>query len=286
MHIKCKRVRKIISRSQGTPPPTGPFPPLPAPPLMPPTPPAAAAQQSRPGPDVVTLTPCKSTIQVNQARLVVYDISSFISCQALMSAVSCPCPANSESCLHEFQILHICSDKPPAWSIAQSSTFPVKFSNLSLQGHLAIMDGHNLYVPILQGAIHYLENDHISSDLRHASVKTIANVLANVASHPDANLSCLLLEPCSASLCDLRFRDVVTIIDFARRQIPNTQNMRLETRLTSSSKSQLSFCKVHPSAPRVCPNPLCFHQVSSDVGSSKLLLFSLPQAVCFRATAS
>ena len=271
MHIKS---RSPGAPQPGTSQPAGPFPPLPAPPLMPPTTPAAASQQSRPrGPDVVDLTPCKSNIASNQARVIVYDITSFVSLQSLMSAVACSCPANSEACLHTFRILHICTDKTPEWSIAQSSTFPVQFSNLSLQGHLAIMDGHNLYVPILQGATPYLENEGENSELRLAFVKTIANVLAIVASHQDANLSCLLLEPCYSSLCDLRFRDVVTIIDFARRQLPNSNlTMRLETRLPCPNRSQLSFCEDHPSAPRVCPNPLCFRQMANDAGPSSSLL--------------
>ena len=251
----------------GTPQPSGPFPPLSViPPLFPPTPPSA--QPRKPGPDAVTHASCKSKLNPDQARIIVYDASSFISCQSLSLTLSCPCSVNDDSCQHVVQVLHIPrDDKPPVWSVAKTSKFSTVFSSLSLQGHLAVMDAEsNLYVPILEGAIDYVENDHISSDLRHACVKTIANVLAIIHQHPRANLSSLLLEPCSASLCDLRFRDLIAIVDFARRQIPNTPNMRLEARVVTPSKTRLSYCKHHPRAPRVCVQ--CFFQVDESSPAS------------------
>ena len=199
----------ILHRSSSASQPLGPFPPLPLaqiPPLFPPTP--SVPQPKKPGPDSVQHTSCKSPIDINQAKVCVYDNSSFLSCTALNTQISSSCNCTSEAvCDHSLQILHMSSssDKPPVWSIAKVASFTSIFSTLSLQGHLAIMDGQaNLYVPILAGAIDYLDSEYISSELRSASVKTIANVLATVVAHPRSNLSSLILEPCSASLCACR----------------------------------------------------------------------------------
>ena len=245
----------------------GPFPPLiTAPPLFPPAP--TVQQPRKTGPDSVLYASCKSDITSDQAKLIMYDTSSFVSCTALNAAVTAMCTTrnvemNEESCDHNLQILHIPNDnKAPVWSIVKASRFARVFSQLSLNGHLAVMDDQsNLFVPLLAGAIDYLEIDHMSSKLRHASVKTVAHILATVASHPRANLSSLLLEPCSASLCDLRFRDVITIVDLARRQLPDAQKMRLEVRAVTPTKVKMSFCKFHPHAPRVCTQ--CFYQSPS-----------------------
>ena len=265
----------ILHRSSSASQPLGPFPPLPLaqiPPLFPPTP--SVPQPKKPGPDSVQHTSCKSPIDINQAKVCVYDNSSFLSCTALNTQISSSCNCTSETvCDHSLQILHISSssDKPPVWSIAKVASFTSIFSTLSLQGHLAIMDGQaNLYVPILAGAIDYLDSEYISSELRSASVKTIANVLATVVAHPRSNLSSLILEPCSASLCDLRFKDVVNIVDFARRQMSFfsscEQSLRLEVRAVTPSKTKMSFCKIHPRAPRVCTQ--CLFQSSSDSDST------------------
>ena len=235
----------------------GPFPPLvTSPPLFPPAP--TVQQPRKTGPDSVLYASCKSDITSDQAKLIMYDTSSFVSCTALNAAVTAMCTTrnvepNEDSCDHNLQILHILNDnKMPVWSIVKASRFARVFSQLSLNGHLAVMDDQsNLFVPLLAGAIDYLEIDHMSSKLRHASVKTVAHILATVASHPRANLSSLLLEPCSASLCDLRFRDVITIVDLARRQLPDAQKMRLEVRAVTPTKVKMSFCKFHPHAPRV-----------------------------------
>ena len=243
----------------------GPFPPLTTtPPLFPPAP--TVQQPRKIGPDSVLYASCKSDITSDQAKLIMYDKSSFVSCTALNVAVTAMCTTrnvevNEESCDHNLHVLHIPNGhKAPAWSIVKASRFARVFSQLSLNGHVAVMDDQsNIFVPILAPA--YFEIDHMSSELRHASVKAVANILATVAFHPRANLSSLLLEPCSASLCDLRFRDVLTIVDLARRQLPDAQKMRLEVRAVTRDKLKMSFCKFHPHAPRVCTQ--CFYQSPS-----------------------
>ena len=243
----------------------GPFPPLTtAHPLFPTLP--TVQQPRKIGPDTVLYASCKSDITSDQAKLIMYDKSSFVSCQALNAAVTAMCTTrnvevNEESCDHNLHVLHIPNGrKAPVWSIVKASRFARVFSQLSLNGHVAVMDDQsNIFVPILAPA--YFEIDHMSSELRHASVKAVANILATVASHPRANLSSLLLEPCSASLCDLRFRDVLTIVDLARRQLPDAQKMRLEVRAVTRDKLKMSFCKFHPHAPRVCTQ--CFYQSPS-----------------------
>ena len=193
----------------------------------------------------------------------------------LVKLLSCSC---SDQCPHILQVLQLHKDdKPPVWSVTNSNQFSKVFSSLSLQGHLAIMDTEsNLYVPILEGALDYVDSDHLSPDTRMTGVKTVANALAHIRAHPRANLASLLVEPCSASLCDLRFRDIVTIVDFARRQIPNSSPMRLEARIVTPSKTKLSYCKHHPHAPRVCIS--CFYQTDQVDDSSSAS--SCPH--CFR----
>ena len=190
---------------------------------------------------------------------------------------NCNC---SEQCPHTLQILQLHKDdRPPVWSHTSKALFSKVFSTLSLQGHLAIMDSEsNLFVPILEGARDFIESDHLSPDTRMIGVKTVANALAHIRAHPRANLASLLVEPCSASLCDLRFRDVVTIVDFARRQIPNSSPVRLEARLNTPTKNKLSFCKHHPHAPRVCIS--CFYQTEAAFAfDESLSTSSCPQCL-------
>lgn len=139
-------------------------------------------------------------------------------------------------------------------------------------------ESNHLFVPILEGALDFIESDHLSPDTRMTGVKTVANALAHIRAHPHANLASLLVEPCSASLCDLRFRDIVTIVDFARRQIPNSSPIRLEARLNTPTKNKLSFCKNHPHAPRVCIS--CFYQTEAAFAfDESLSTSSCPQCL-------
>ena len=267
----------MIYRSQAL----GPFPPLTTsqpsiPPLFPPTS-AAQPRKPTPGPDTVVQASCKSNLSVDQARLSIYDNSSFSSCMKLVQVLSCNCTAN---CPHTLQILQLHKDdRPPVWSHTNKALFSSVFSKLSLEGHLAIMDSDsNLFVPILEGARDFIESDHLSPDTRMTGVKTLANCFAHIRAHPLANLSSLLVEPCSASLCDLRFRDIVTIVDFARRQIPNSSPIRLEARLNTPTKNKLSFCKNHPHAPRVCMS--CFYQTEATFEfDESLATSSCPQCL-------
>ena len=95
----------------------GPFPPLVAsPPLFPPAP--TVQQPRKTGPDSVLYASCKSDITSDQAKLIMYDTSSFVSCTALNAAVTARnVEPNEDSCDHNLQILHVLTDnKIPIYS--------------------------------------------------------------------------------------------------------------------------------------------------------------------------
>lgn len=188
--------------------------------------------------------------------------------------LSCQCLANGDLCSCSIQVLLLPFDdrKEPIWLMEGKTTFPQTFfSSLKKKMvHVAIMDAHVLYVPIIVPISDSVTFGYIATDLRSKAVRTIAHVLATLASHPKANLGTLVVEPCFNSLSCLSFKDAVNILDLARRQLtkdlPSPLSIRLEVRLVTPQKPNLSFCRLHKSAPRVCA--VCFFQSTDEQQSS------------------
>ena len=158
----------------------------------------------------------------------------------------------------------------PEWMVVKKTLLSETFSRATFQGIVACMDPktNTLYVPVLEGSFHLLPSNLLPTEVRAACVKTIAQVLAVVLAHHETNISSLLVDSCTPSLCNFRYKDVLALVDLARRRsvVFPFGKLALEARIVSEN-SQLSSCKFHPQASRVCPQ--CFHQsdttnVSSD----------------------
>ena len=155
--------------------------------------------------------------------------------------------------------------EPPKWTVVRKTLFSEHFSRATFQGIVACMDPktNTLYVPVLEGSFHLLPSNLLPTETRASCVKTIAQVLSVVLDHSETNISSLLVDSCTPSLCDFRFKDVLAMVDLARRRLPQSLpfgKLALEARIPSEN-SQLSACKLHPQANKVCPQ--CFHQVEA-----------------------
>ena len=126
------------------------------------------------------------------------------------------------------------------------------FASMTSDGYVAIMDGATLYAPIPEGTVEFAASNYLSSPVRQAAIKSVAKALSAIRNHPQATMDGLCMDPCTASVGTIRFKDLVLLADFARHHIAVGTPVPLEARVDVSGSNQLSFCSAHPIAPRVC----------------------------------
>ena len=62
----------------------------------------------------------------------------------------------------------------------------------------------------------------LPTEARASCVKTIAQVLTVVLAHHETNISSLLVDSCTPSLCDFRYKYVLAMVDLARWRLPQS----------------------------------------------------------------
>ena len=209
---------------------------------------------------------CSTTLKQFQKKVAVYDASSTISRNSLCNILSCCCTVNSPECTHPVNTVLFPHNNPlrVVWGSHKKASFVNTFTQQSAQGSVAILDQNTLYCPIPEGSDEFLSAGFLSTGTRERCVNAISRALNAVLTHPHSTMTCMVMDPCSASIATLRFKEVTILVDYARRlagaQASTGAIIPLEAHVEPSSSVgssvQLLSCKEHPLTARVCPKCL------------------------------